>query len=57
MSRFLISAISWAFAILLIGGPIVCALGAHPPRWSFVVYVIVLAFVVYGHKIEEGARP
>jgi hypothetical protein len=57
MSRFLLNATAYAFALLLIGGPIACALGAHPPRWTFVVYVIVLAFVVYGHKIEEGAHP
>lgn len=56
MSRFLLKATAWAFALLLIGGPVVCAFGVHPPRWAFVVYVIVLAFVVYGHKIEEGTR-
>jgi len=56
MSRFLMNTITSAFALLLIGGPIICACGAHPPRWVFVVYLIVLAFVVYGHKVTEGAE-
>lgn len=56
MSRFLISSLAWGFAVLLIGGPIACACGVHPPRWAFVVYLIVLTFVVYGHKVTEGSR-
>jgi len=57
MSRFILNTLAGAFAALLIGGPIVCAFGVQPPRWAFLVYLIVLAFVVYGHKVTEGDRP
>jgi hypothetical protein len=55
MSALIQNVLAWAFALLLIGGPIVCVFGAHPPRWAFLVYLIVLAFVVYGHKVTEGS--